>query len=457
MAYIHKLVQNAATLVDFLDSTKQKLVKWQRAAYAETQTVEDEILLHVLGASPDALAVNLTTLEQTIQTIKTNKDLAERALYYVPVWLQFQLNGGTYTLQSEVLDADENAFSDVLHVALNQNYLLNAPFRFKRRPYFEETSQQSLYTTPAIDNNGSGVALSGARGGLFMPLYIKNRTTLASQDRLIVGLKTIGSTLANFVCRYEAENNNGTGSNISNITPGTFSGSAGRRWTPGGAANDQRLLLWYITANVVDQMGTYRVFARVRDNAATPKVAIRARAGNYDGSNVVWGQYPRDGMSFYCVTANGTIELVDCGVLTLPAVDTQSVTPYGFAIELRGMADSSPSTFDVDCLYLLPAEGFATKSGMCIATMPSAAGTNALPDLVIDANDRKPRGYLETTAGALLSPASDLRGSALFLKPNTGARLFVLTQKSGDGSHDHTGSNTLTVTGTARYALARGS
>ena len=303
---------------------------------------------------------------------------------------------------------------------------------------------------------GDDLAISGARGSALSPMYIKCRSSLASQSRLIVGMKTVGSTLSNFVSTYQAESYSARGSNVADLTAGaTFSGAGmnAQRWTPGAATSDQRLLLWYITSNVVDQQGMYRVMARVRDNKATPKVRIRARSGNWDGTNVAWGQYPNQGAAKYCLTANATIELVDCGVVQFPAVDTQGVTPYGFALELRGACDSSPSTFDIDCVYLVPCEGFGNMAGMGIVTTTTAMGTGALPDMVLNANDRMPRGYLETTSSAVLTTASDLRGGGLFIKPATSARLYVLTQNASTGAHDIAGSNTLTVTCTPRYHL----
>ncbi len=456
MAHVLKIVQNGVTLVDLLDTTKYKLMHWSRTPYSDARKVSDALTLHALGSTADALNTNLNAIGQTLLSIKQNAAWAEQSKYRVPIWLQVQANGASNLVQAELMGGDEDAFQDVLGPAINSKYLLNLPFKFERRPYFEETSQQSLYSGSAISNNGSSVSLSGARGNLLMPLYIKNRTSLANQTRMIVGLKTIGGTLSNFVCKYEGDSADAYGSNMGAASSaGSFSGSAGKRWTPGGAASDQRLCLWYITSNVQDQQGVYRVMARVRDNATTPKVAIRARGGNYDGSNVDWGTYPNDGVSKYCVTGNGTIELVDCGIINLPAVDTAGVTPYGFAIELRGLADSGVSTFDVDCIYLVPCEGFGKKPGMGILTMRSAAGTGALPDFVLDANDRKPRGYLETTGGAVLATPQDLRGGGIFMKPGTSGLLFVLTQNDNTGAHDISGTNTLTVTGTARYSMFR--
>lgn len=444
MAHLLRLRQSSTTLVDLTDTTKYKTTTWS----------DTKLGLHIVGTSIDTLLDNFTTLERALE-IARNNDAARRAgKNYTPVYLQHQFNGGTNLVQSEVLGGSVRAPRNFLEL-IGRYAVLNYEITLARRPYFEETSAQSVGSGSA-GNDGTGLSLSAARGDMPAPLYVKCRSSLASQDRLIAGVKWRG-TVANFVSTYEAESYAVRGSNVADVTVGaTFSGSSvdGQRWTPSGATNEQRLLLWRNTTNPTDQQGEYAVWVRCRDNKANPKVRIRFRSGVYDGSNDTWGPYGDNPK--YCLTANSTIELVFCGTIQIPAIDTGGTVPNGYSFELRGACDSSPSTFDVDCVYLIPNDGAGDNAGAGVATMTKVAGTGALPDLVLDANDRVPKGYLETTGGAVLSPAADVAGSPLFVPPNQAAKLFVLTMASATGAHDFTGTNTLTANATPRTRWGRG-
>ncbi len=460
MATIFRLQQGGSTLVDLMDTTKYRVASWT-PAFGRGKWIEEGMTLHILGASADGLHDNFVLLYRALLAAEANAAVEREGGSYTPVYLQYQLNGATSLVQSEVAGGNPEAIQSYFSGLLQRNAVREVPIVLRRRAYFEEASAQALVSSSAINNNGSGVSLSGVRGDLPAPLYVKARTSIANQDRLIAGIKWRG-TVANFVCKYEAEGYSARGANVADLAGGaTFSGAGtnAQRWTPSGATTLQRLLLWNLTTNVVDQIGTYGVYARVKDNKPTPnKVRLRARGAIYDGTNYTFGDYADYAKA--CVTANGTLELVYCGAVTFPSVEMGSSTPNGFALELLGEADSGATTLDLDCVYLMPLERpavGAALNGAGVVTMSKDAGTGALPDMVLDANDRVPRGYLETTGGAVLAPANDVRGGGIFILPNTTAKLFVLTQDAGNGAHDYTATNTVTVTAMPRYAIARGS
>lgn len=446
MAHLFRLQQGSSTLVDLTDSTKWKLVAWN----------DTTLTVHVVGSSADTLLDNYTTLRRALEIANENGRARRKGMSYTPVYLQHQFNGATNLTQSELLGGRDKPPRNFLKLVF-KHAVMDVGIELARRPYFEETSAQSL-ASGAAANDGTGISLSAARGDVgAIPLYVKCRTSLASQDRLIAGVKWQG-TVANFTSRYEAEDYAAHGPNVADLTVGAlFSGGGvdGQRWTPSGATSEQRLLLWRKTTNVADQAGTYAVWVRCRDNKATPGVRLRVRAGIYDGTSETWGDYADNPK--YCKTGNATIELVYCGTIQFPPLEVGNSTPNGFSIELRGACDASPSTFDIDCVYLIPCDGAGGRPGAGVATMTKTAGTGALPDMVLDANDRMPAGYLETTAGAVLSGAADIAGAPLFVPPNTTAKLFALTQISSTGAHDFAGSNTLTINCTPRTRWGRGS
>lgn len=466
MANILTIVQSNSTLWDFQSSTNI-LSAWKLAPHDRAKTfVEDTMTLNPTGTSRTAFLDNLNTLGRTILTGEENYDLFRSGYYYTPTFLQFRQDGQSNVLQSEFFGGNPQEVENYLSGALRANVLPNLSTPIRRRPYWEETSDQSLASSVAVSNDGGSTTISGIRGDLPAPLTITVRTATTNQDRVIVGCKAYG-TVANFTNKYEAEGytTRATGvANLSSATEPNFSpgsGTVGQRWTVAGTSN-LTLLTWDITTNVSDQIGTYRVFVRCRDNAATFNVKIRVRSGVYTGSNTP--QYGEYGDIYKYGDGTGTgggsnsspgttsVPLIDCGIISLPPVDTQGIVPSKMIIELHGKADSASGspTFDIDYLLLVPLYENPFQSGYAMATYPIALGNAAAPDGIITAKDRTPRAYLDSS-GVLQYSASDIRGTPLFVKPNTSIRVFVMTQRVSNLRHTYNLNNTVTIVSTNRY------
>lgn len=439
MPHTLSLKQAAATLVDFQSLTtyatrtfslRRGSGRWGAAALA----------IDIRGTSHNNLLDNVIALRRALELARENFELHERGLAYTPIFLNWKPVGATYTVQTECFgDADsERAIENILASPerIMANRLESIPLNLFVRPYLEEQSAQSITLSDSTpDNNMQAVTFSGVRGDLEVPLKIVARTDTANQTRVIAGIKTRG-TVANFVARYEGESG-ALGSGVSAQAVAGFSGGQGARWSPAGSASEQDICTWTISANVADQVGTYRVFARVNDLNKKASLRVYALSGGASGD---YGDNAKQ------VDTANVQTLVDCGVITIPPSDTSGSVPSSISIILRASA-SAATTLDVDCIYLMP----VLEGGFMIASFPTALGTGATPDANIDANDRVARAYLSTYANA-----DDMRGSALMVPPNRSAALFVLTMRVSNGAHVITATSTLTVTATPRYMLGRG-
>ncbi len=464
-SHIIKLVRSGATLWDFQNRSNNVLSKYVPAPYdAYVKTVEDHLTLNPTGATVVTFLDNLNTYFRAIDDARYNYECWQRGAPYTPIYLQFQQAGSTNVLQTEVLGGDTDAVENYISGALRARLINALPATLLRRPYWEETSAQSIVSTTSL-NNGGFVTLTPIRGDVPAPLKITVRSDNANQDRVILAVKSYG-TLANYINKYEAEAGTTYGANVGTLTPDTdLSGNAGRQWTPASTAiaADQSLIIWNNSTNVADQLGTYRVYVRCRDLAATLNTRIRVRSGIYTSAgSYQWGDYGDSakyadgtGVAGGANTSSGgtaKIALVDCGVITIPAVDTQGVAPATIALELRGqvIANGASYKFDIDCLYLMPVNEAALGSGLQIATFPAELGSATTPDAIVDANILTPGAQLSTSA-VLQHPASDLRGKPLLAWTNKTMQLYTLTQSTATMRHQQSGSATVTATATPRY------
>lgn len=461
------IVQGSSTLWDF-QSTTNVISAWKLATHDRSKLfVEDTMTLNPTGANRTAFLDNINTLGRTILTGEDNYEQFRSGYPYTPTFIQFKQDGQSNTLQSEFFGGNPQEVENYLSGALRANVLPNLSTLIRRRPYWEETTAQSLATSQSVSNDGGYVSISGIRGDLPSPLAITVRTATTNQDRVIIGCKARG-TVANFVNKYEAEGYTTrytTGASVADLSSATEpnfspgSGTVGQRWTV-DTTSEITLLTWDITSNVSDQLGSYRVFVRCRDNNSTFNVAIRARAGVYTGSSAKqYGEYgdirrygDGTGTSGGSNSSPGTtsVPLIDCGIISLPPVDTQGSAPSKMIIELAAKAAAASSTFDVDYLLLVPLYELPFQNGFTYADFPIALGNGAAPDAIVTAQDRTPRAYLDSS-GTLQYGASEIRGNPLFAKNNTTIRIYVMTQRVSNLRHTYNLTNTISVTAMPRY------
>lgn len=468
MKHTLKLVRSGLDLYDFQGSNVSVLSQYSPEALDKDKLfVKDNLVINPHGSNTASFYDNLNTLFRALEDADFNLDRAQRKMTYTPIFLQFRHANGNYVVQTEVFGGARGKIENYVNGALRSNLVNAMPLELRHRPYWEETSAQTLATDSSCSNNGGYVEVSGVRGDIPSPLKFTIRAGVANQDRVIIAAKYLG-TVANFVNKYEAESYTEKHSSVTSLTDSDLSGGAGMKFTP-ATTSEVSLIKWNITSNVSDQLGTYRVFVRCRDKAATLNTKIRVRSGIYTSSGYQWGEYGdyakyADGT----VTAGGSngssggtteIALVDCGIISLPSIDTNGVAPSTLAIELRGTANAQNGTstyqFDIDCIYLMPCFELPCNTGLTAVQFPYNLGTNAEPDAVIDSNDRTAAAYL-TTSGVLQYPSQDVRGSHLKIWNNKTVRFYILTQRSSNLRHTRNSTNTVSITATPRYQFSRG-
>jgi hypothetical protein len=469
--HLVRLVRSGTTLIDLQNFANNVLSNWQLATYDEKAIcVEDTLTINPRGATNTLFFDNLVTFGRAMIDGNDNYYQFQHGLPYTPLFLQFRADGSSTTMQSEWFGAEPEAVNNWVSAALRNKLIPGLVVKFKRRPYWEETAVQSIVAGQSISNNGGSYDITGVRGDIPSPLTVTVRTATTNQDRVILAAKASGhgQTVSNFVNKYEAESYTTrytTASSVADLTDANFSGSGapqGQRWTV-NTTSEVTLLTWDITSNASDQLGQYRVFVRCRDNRTSGfNVKIRVRAGIYTTGNAKqYGDYGAiakygdgTGVTGGSNASPGTtaIHLIDCGIITLPPVDTQGVAPSKMILELAATATSTSGspTFDVDCIYLMPLYELPLRSGYVMARYPIELGNGAAPDAIITGADRVSRAYLDD-AGTLQYVASEIRGSSLYAWNNKTVRLYVMTQRDSNLRHTQNLSHSVTITVTPRY------
>ena len=465
MAHILRLRQSSTTLCDFQDVTKYGLREFSEYSFGQSaQFGVVKLVLDIRGTSQTDALDNLTTLMRTLEACKRNYFLWQASTNYTPIYVQWE--GSTVTsaiVQTECFglsDDSEGALEQVL--ARPEVFLVgrieNVTVSLKVRPYWEESSEQSLVSGATVAN-AQGTSTSGSasvRGDLPAPLKINVIPGASSQNTLIVAMRSAGAP-GSYSALLEAEAATSLGTNVATRTDADFHTASGApqsiRWTvSAGGTSEQLIARWSATMSA-DNVGTFRVFVRCRDNNATANVKIRARAANLDASsNYQYGDYGADAKFVNTVGGTTAISWVDCGVVRAPTVATGGALARTRIIELRGQALAATSSFDVDYVLLLPLYEDAVGGGYCLMTLTNLATGAAM---VIDANDRSPAAYSEAAA-TVNHVASNIIGAPLYAMPNQQFYLWYVTLDSTTSRHTHNVNNTVTVTATPRYRLGRG-
>ncbi len=223
----------------------------------------------------------------------------------------------------------------------------------------------------------------------------------------------------------------------------------------GSAAMTQRLSGTFPPTASVDARGTYRVFARVRQNTTTDTFALRLRWGGVD--------VQRTGATTNIPVDTGpsapTIKWVELDVVQIP-VDYDPVYrgPSGVEIATEGLfvaldaqRITGAGTLDIDCLMFLPSD-----ENFEMITWPAAAGAPTVIDYMAMGGPT-PTAYARNGSGQIVSTESiEIAGQGLMITPGRTNRIYVArdstygTAVTGAGD-DITGSTTVTPSYFPRY------
>lgn len=464
MSFTLQIVQGGSTLANLVDGTNYATTSFKPGLQTEAGMVRSAWTGDILGSSINTTIANLNTLQQILLSASDNRDRSLSNRQYTPIFLQLQIPNASGTVQTELFADDKclKNFDKLLETPILGNIIEEAQIDWLHRPYYEETSLTTLFTTSGISNNGADLSWAAAsiKGDLPAPLYIQSRADSTGRDRIHVALRSpIGGTISNFVFGYEAEGYSARGANVANLSDANLSpggaGVTGQRYTPTGTA-EQLLVAIDLSTNQSDQLGQFRVLVRCRDNNATANFTIRAKPAILLSGTYIYGDWGDAKKSVPAVGGTTALPLVDCGIVSIPALDAVGNVTAAPSIHIYVQALTAASSFDIDKIFLLPCYEGGNRSGIVIATYPVAAGNGAAPDMAVDSNDRLPSAYLVDGSNALTLPAQDLRGQRLFAFPNRAARLFLMTSVSS-GLHTWAVTNSVTVKVRPRYRIGRGS
>ncbi len=437
---------------------------YQVAKYIPSIDGNDEIVLDVLGASVDAVHDNLKALERIVANVQER--IARGVSYYAPCMLRFQPTGGSYQLESEIVDAvlARKREYEVLKRPDGKRVLTDVSLKLKRRSragfaYFDEISSVSLASGSTVSNVGNGaIALATFRGDVPAPLVVTVTPASVTATRVALALAQSG-TPANAPVILEADGSTGSYTftrdvDAANLVDAQLSGGVGTRVTPLTTAWARRMYWTLPATNLVDSFRYIHLLCRCRDNhGSSPKTLARARVGIVSGGTIAaygnWGALARKTLVVGGTTA---LPLISLGVLKLPPVDVGVQALQGIAIELHTQS-ANVATFDVDLCVALPCYDGGDGTGLVFASMPVSLSASARA--VVDARDRRGGAYVVDGSGNVLFGKERLHGSPLLLNPSRAARLYVISYKASDETHV-LGNNTVDVSVQYRHMLARG-
>ena len=463
--HIHRLVQNGATRFDFTNDTYASIQSWEFGD-GDGRFVTDKGLIGITGASVDALAAKINLLKQVFEDAAINLELMKEGRRYTPIWMETQIDGGSYLLRSEVLGGKAHKSGNFFEKGLRGPYLSGMEVKVYRRDYYEESSPLTLINAVAYSNNLARVDLSAVRGDVPIPLFIKCAAgTSATDDQVVAALLGEG-TFANHIPRLEADDTGGTGysvtygNNTGAYTDANFSGGKGAEFTPANTS-DQMRVRWTLDGSggksVVDQLHRVRVLVRGYEVSGSGSGAVlRARMGIATGSTRRWGAWS-ERKTLPVGSFSTDVPLIDLGLNAPPDLGSASATNFSVVFELYiDAASGSGPKVRIDWIAPLPVfEGGkvqGSRSGFAAVTLPRTLDASNLG--VMDAHDRAAFGYVADTSDNFVLPLTDINGKPLFLKPNTAMALYVLTKlSSGNQTHKQSVNNTLTIKATPRYRL----
>jgi hypothetical protein len=311
---------------------------------------------------------------------------------------------------------------------------------------------------PAAGSNGLFLDITAPKGDVETPLFltVSNGVVGTGRRRSAFAVRRRGTpsatplfqqaeslTLATNVTLPGADATmSGAGSNYARIAYTTTSALTQRLSTP----------TRFPTSASVDARGTYRVFARVRQNTTTDVHTMRIRWG---GADV---QITNDTVTLPADTGPSapTIKMIDLGLVQMPAgydpvergLSGTEVATEGIFVALDAGRTAGAGTLDVDYLMFLPVDDRAL-----FVDWPATA---TVTDFVVSGGP-SPRVYARNASAQVTSTqAVEVAGIGLMITPNVTNRLFfhrdVGTSTAVTGAGDSvTATTTLTPSYYPRY------
>lgn len=266
--------------------------------------------------------------------------------------------------------------------------------------YLDVTSVKGDLETPLHLVIANGVVGTGRRRS---GLAVRRRGTPSSMPMVLQAESMTQGTDTSV--QANSASMSGAGSNYSRVTFATQAGLTQRLSTA----------TRFPSSASVDARGTYRVFARVRQNTASDSMIVRLRWGGSDvqvsNANVT-------------LPANTLLHYVDLGLIQIPVgYDPVTRGPSGVEVATEGVflaldarRVSGTGTLDVDVLVLMPCDDRAQ-----FVLWPESA---TVTDFWL-AGGPSPAAYARNASGQVTSTqAIEIAGGGLMVSPGVTNRIF---------------------------------
>jgi hypothetical protein len=395
------------------------------------------------GASYPATVYDDRTLELHLQLTADTADLAAaqlqalaRELDRPSNILEYRLDGAAepvfFRTQRIGLDAADlpAGRATLLDIAVS---VPAAPFAYGLR---EDLSLVTVSNDPAAGSNGLFFDVTGVKGDVATPLYMKIRDSdvsqLSGRKKSAMSVRRRG-TPSSMPLVLQAESlvlgtdaslpgndalMSGSGSNYVRVSFTTNATNVSRITTSG----------FPTAAGGIDVRGTYRVFARVRHSVGTDTITLQLRATTTPTSIV------NDATT---LPAGTEIRWVDLGLLQLPiGADPVTDGPSGVEMGAAGVPlafyaarTAGTGNLDIDVFVFMPAD-----DKLAFITWQQA-GTGATT-YIVDGCEREQVYRVVTATGAVVSDASpvELAGLLPYVSPGETNRVcFIQDVGSGSG------------------------
>jgi hypothetical protein len=276
----------------------------------------------------------------------------------------------------------------------------------------------TVSTDPAAGSNGCFVDVTGVKGDVETPAYIRwpaAGVTLARRTMFAVRRRGTPSS-APFLFQAEALTQGTDTTTQANDANFSGSGNNYSRCTFTTATMQTRLSTTAIGTSGVNLRGRYRVFMRYRKNSpTTDPINLQLRWGDAASSALIDNDV-------YATRSTGLIVAADLGEVSIPAGFDPVTDPSGvelpvsnaFQFQLRAERTSGTSTIDFDFLVFVPAD-----DRLAILEWQKSSD-----DYILDARDNSAHAR-DGSDNVLSIKAPPLVGGLPMLSPNQTNRIYM--------------------------------
>jgi hypothetical protein len=353
--------------------------------------------------------------------------------------------------------APDAAYQVLLHQPAEGRVTLEIPCEPFGYGLEEVLSPVVVNNNPAAGSNGLFLDITSPKGDVETPLFltVSNGVVGTGRRRSALAVRRRG-TVSAYPLFLQAEAMT-MGTNTVTVANSALMSGAGNNYTkttPGTTTMTSRLTTTtrFPTSASVDARGTYRVFARVRQNTGADQWDMRLKWGGLDVQQTNDTVHlPQD-----VGPSAPTIKMIDLGIIQIPvgfdpmerALSGVEVATEGVFLDVQAGRTSGSGTLDIDYLMFLPADD---KQELIM--WPEAA---TVTDFYVSGG-QSPSVYARNASAQIVSTQSvEIAGTGMMITPNRTNRVFfhrdIGTGTAITGAGDSvTATTTLTPSYFPRY------